>query len=753
MKHRFIISILFFSCLLFCSLATSGQVKNKVNYTAFVDPYIGSGGHGHVFIGANVPFGALQLGPQNIYKGWDWCSGYHYSDSIIIGFSHTHLSGSGCCDLGDVLLMPYIGKVRTARGEQNDIQGCASSYFSHSNEKVSPGYYSVLMDNGVGVELTATERVGMHHYTYPATGERRLLINLEEGIGNTSYDTYLKKIDDYTIEGYRFVNGWCPNRKVFFYMKYNQPIQSLQLFDSDKSVGYNVFRSKAVKGVVTFKNSIKDVLVKVSISSVSCSNAAMNMNTEMPGWNFGSVHQQAVSKWNKQLSCIDIASADIVSKRIFYTALYHAFIVPNLYCDVNGDFRGHDGKIYTKNKWENYSTFSLWDTYRSLNPLFTIIQKKRVSHFVNSFLSIYDQQGKLPIWALVGGDTECMPGYSSVPVIADAYLKGISGFDATRALNDMISTATNQKQIGIPYLMQKGYIPCDKVYESVSTALEYAADDWGIALMAKKMGRIADYQNFLKRGHYYTRYFDKSIGFVRPVMNDGSWRTPYNPFTSIHENGDFTEGTGWQYTFFVPQHPEGLIELMGGESKFLAKLDSLFIVHGDMGKLASPDITGLVGQYAHGNEPCHHMAYLYDYAGEQWKTADRIRMIQRTFYTDSIDGICGNEDCGQMSAWHILSAMGFYQVNPSNGVFAFGSPLFKKAVINLPGGKHFTIVAKNNSDKNVYIQSVTLNGKSYKNAYILYNDIMKGGNLTFIMGNQPNKSFGAAPANRPKTAQ
>lgn len=753
MKHRFIISILFFSCLLFCSLATSGQVKNKVNYTAFVDPYIGSGGHGHVFIGANVPFGALQLGPQNIYKGWDWCSGYHYSDSIIIGFSHTHLSGSGCCDLGDVLLMPYIGKVRTARGEQNDIQGCASSYFSHSNEKVSPGYYSVLMDNGVGVELTATERVGMHHYTYPATGERRLLINLEEGIGNTSYDTYLKKIDDYTIEGYRFVNGWCPNRKVFFYMKYNQPIQSLQLFDSDKSVGYNVFRSKAVKGVVTFKNSIKDVLVKVSISSVSCSNAAMNMNTEMPGWNFGSVHQQAVSKWNKQLSCIDIASADIVSKRIFYTALYHAFIVPNLYCDVNGDFRGHDGKIYTKNKWENYSTFSLWDTYRSLNPLFTIIQKKRVSHFVNSFLSIYDQQGKLPIWALVGGDTECMPGYSSVPVIADAYLKGISGFDATRALNDMISTATNQKQIGIPYLMQKGYIPCDKVYESVSTALEYAADDWGIALMAKKMGRIADYQNFLKRGHYYTRYFDKSIGFVRPVMNDGSWRTPYNPFTSIHENGDFTEGTGWQYTFFVPQHPEGLIELMGGESKFLAKLDSLFIVHGDMGKLASPDITGLVGQYAHGNEPCHHMAYLYDYAGEQWKTADRIRMIQRTFYTDSIDGICGNEDCGQMSAWHILSAMGFYQVNPSNGVFVFGSPLFKKAVINLPGGKHFTIVAKNNSDKNVYIQSVTLNGKSYKNAYILYNDIMKGGNLTFIMGNQPNKSFGAAPANRPKTAQ
>ena len=433
--------------------------------------------------------------------------------------------------------------------------------------------------------------------------------------------------------------------------------------------------------------------------------------------------------------------------------MYHAFIAPTLYCDVNGEFRGHDDKVYSNNSWKNYSTFSLWDTYRTLNPLFTILKPKLVGDMVNSYLSIFDQQGKLPIWPLVGGETECMPGYSAVPVIADAYLKGIQGFDAERAYNNMVSSATYDKQKGVTYVMERGYIPADKIHESTSIALEYAADDWGIAQVAKKMGKQADYETFLKRGKYYEQYFDKSLNYMRPRMDDGGWRTPYSPFRSVHGTGDFTEGTGWQYTFFVPQHPEGLIALMGGDANFITKLDSLFIVEGDMGEGASADISGLIGQYAHGNEPSHHVAYLYPYAGEQWKTAEKVRYIQDVFYTDQPEGVIGNEDCGQMSAWHIMSALGFYQVNPSNGVFVFGSPLFPKATVRLENGKTFEVVAEGNSKENIYIQSATLNGQPYDKSYILYEDIMKGGTLTFVMGNTPNKAFGAAPESRPKTAE
>jgi len=448
-----------------------------------------------------------------------------------------------------------------------------------------------------------------------------------------------------------------------------------------------------------------------------------------------------------------ILTKDERAKKVFYTAMYHAFIAPTLYCDANGDFRGHDDKVYTNNTWKNYSTFSLWDTYRTLHPLFTIIKPQYVSDLVNSMLSIYDQQEKLPIWPLIGGETDQMPGYSAVPIIADAYLKGFTGFDADRAYRYMVASSVYEKQNGVPYVLEKGYIPCDKVREATSIAMEYAADDWGIALMAKKMGKTEDYQNYLKRGKYYTQYFDKDINFIRPKMNDGSWRTPYDPIQSIHSVGDFCEGNGWHYTFFVPQHPEGLIELMGGDAPFISKLDSLFLVEGELGENASPDISGLIGMYAHGNEPSHHVTYLYPYAGEQWKTAEKVRYIQDVFYTDQPEGIIGNEDCGQMSAWHIMSALGFYQVNPSNGVFVFGSPLFDKASVHLPEGKTFEVVAQNNSKENVYIQSVLLNGKPYNNSYILYDDIVKGGNLTFVMGNTPNKEFGAAPENRPKTAE
>lgn len=742
-------------CLTFFafSCTTQEKVENKTDYTVYVDPYIGSGEHGHVFVGANVPFGAIQAGPQNIHKGWDWCSGYHYSDSVIIGFSHTHLSGTGCADLGDILLMPYTGEVRTARGEQDNIEGTASSYYKHANETVSPGYYSLLMDNGVKVELTTTERTALHRYTYPEGSEQRLLINLKEGNGDKAYETYLKKIDDNTIEGFRFSKGWSPRHKVYFTMKTDQPIESLAVFNDDAVAGNDELSGESVKGVVTFKNNTPNVQVKIAISSVSCANALANMNAEVEHWDFDQVHNDAIDKWNNQLASVVIDTKDERAKKIFYTSMYHAFIAPTLYCDVNGDFRGHDDKVYTNNNWKNYSTFSLWDTYRTLNPLFTIIKPEMVGDIVNSFLSIYDQQGKLPIWPLVGGETECMPGYSAVPIIADAYLKGFTDFDAERAYADMVSSATYEKQNGVPYVLEKGYIPCDKIHEATSIAMEYAADDWGISQMAKKMGKTEDYQTFLKRGKYYEQYYDKDINFIRPKMNDGSWRTPYNPFRSVHGVGDFTEGTGWQYTFFVPQHPEGLIALMGGDANFVSKLDSLFIVEGDMGEGASSDISGLIGQYAHGNEPSHHVAYLYPYAGEQWKTAEKVRFIQDEFYTDKPEGVIGNEDCGQMSAWHIMSALGFYQVNPSNGVLVFGSPLFDKASVRLPDGKTFDIVAHNNSKDNIYIQSVLLNGKPYNNSYILYDDVMKGGNLTFVMGNTPNKEFGAAPENRPKTAE
>ena len=744
-------------CLAFlaysCATPEKSGSEEATDYTAYVDPYIGSGEHGHVFVGANVPFGAVQVGPQNIFKGWDWCSGYHYSDSIIIGFSHTHLSGTGCSDLGDILLMPYTGEVRTLRGEQDNIKGAASSYYSHANESVEPGYYSLLMDNGVKAELTATERVALHRYTYPAEGDRRLLINLKEGIGDVAYDTYLKKVDEYTVEGYRFSKGWSPRHKVFFTLKSEQPIASLAVFNDDQPAGNDELKGESVKGVITFKSDAPTVLVKVAISSVSCENALANLQAELADWNFDGVRNEATRKWNEQLACIDIDTPDERAKKIFYTAMYHMFIAPTLYCDVNGDFRGHDDKVYTNNTWKNYSTFSLWDTYRTLHPLFTIIKPQYVPDLVNSMLSIYDQQEKLPIWPLIGGETNQMPGYSAVPVIADAYLKGITGFDAERAYQAMVASSVYEKQNGVPYVLEKGYIPCDKVREATSIAMEYAADDWGIALMAKKMGKTDDYQTYLKRGKYYAQYFDKSINFIRPKMNDGSWRTPYDPFRSVHSVGDFCEGNGWHYTFFVPQHPEGLIALMGGDAPFIAKLDSLFTAEGEMGAEASPDISGLIGMYAHGNEQSHHVTYLYSYAGEPWKTAEKVRFIQDEFYTDQPEGVIGNEDCGQMSAWHVMSAMGFYQVNPSNGVYVFGSPLFPKATIHLPEGKTFEIVAQNNNKENIYIQSVTLNGQPYEKSYILYEDIMKGGNLTFVMGNTPNKAFGAAPENRPKTAE
>ena len=737
-----------------CFLLAAGNGVAQRDYSKsegllrYVDPYIGSGYHGHVFVGTSVPYGMVQLGPNNIHKGWDWCSGYHYSDSILIGFSHTHLSGTGCTDLGDILIMP-LNEIRTPRGNQDDIRDGYASRYSHDNEIARPEYYSLLLDRyDIKAELTATDRVGFHRYTYPDGKPASILIDLREGNGSNAYDSYIRKIDDYTVEGYRYVRGWSPSRKVYFVLKSDKKIEQFTAYDDNTPKPWNQLKVASVKSVLTFGYE-KEVKVKVAISSVSCANALMNLQAELSHWDFDKTVKMSADRWNKQLARMSVETDNEPAKRIFYTAHYHTMIAPTLYCDVNGEYRGMNDMIYTDPKKANYTTLSLWDTYRALHPLMTIVQPEMVDKVVNSMLSIYHQQDKLPIWPLMSGETNCMPGYSSVPVIADAYLKGFTGFDAEEALQAMKATATYEKQKGIPHVLEKEYIPADKVHEATSIAMEYAVDDWGIAAMAHKMGKYEDAATYAKRAHYYKNYFDSSSHFIRPKLEDGSWRTPYDPARSIHTVGDFCEGNGWQYTFFAPQDPYGLIGLFGGDKPFTAKLDNFFTNNDSMGEGASSDITGLIGQYAHGNEPSHHVAYLYAYAGEQWKTAEKVRFIMDEFYTDKPDGIIGNEDCGQMSAWYLLSSMGLYQVNPSDGIFVFGSPCFKKVEMKVRGGKTFTVEAPNNNKENIYIQKVYLNGKPYNKSYITYDDIINGSTLKFVMGKKPNKNFGKAPANRP----
>ena len=715
-----------------------------------VDPMIGTGFHGHVFVGASVPFGMVQVGPNNIDKGWDWCSGYHYSDSILIGFSHNHLSGTGCGDLGDVMLMPMTVP-NVVRGEQKDISKGYASKYRHQTEVAHPHYYSVMLDRyGIKAELTATTRVGLHRYTYPAGKPSYLLVNLKDGVGSITVGSMIRRVDDYTIEGYRYTRGWSPMRKTYFVLKANKKIRDLKLYAHDRHIdGVPQLRDKAVKGILDFGGE-KEVMVKVALSSVSCANAAANMAAEMPGFDFQGTADACRSQWEDRLSRIDVTTSDATAKRVFYTSLYHTMIAPSVLCDVNGEYRGIDDMIYTAKGFTNYTTLSLWDTYRTLCPLFTLVNPEIVPHLVNTMLSVYKQNDKLPIWTLHSGETECMPGYSSVPIIADAYLKGFSGFDPAEALHAMVATATYRNQKGVPYVLERGYIPADSVHESVSIAMEYSVDDWGIAAMARKMGKADVADRFAKRAMLYKQYFDKDIQFVRPIMADGSWRTPYDPANSIHMTGDFTEGNGWQYTFFAPHDVYGLINLFGGDKPFIAKLDAFFVNNDSMGEQASADITGLIGQYAHGNEPSHHIAYMYAYVGEQWKTAQKVRYIMDEFYTAAPDGVIGNEDCGQMSAWYVLSSMGFYQENPSDGTMVFGSPRFDAMKVKLRGGNTLTIEARGNSPKNIYIQKVMLNGKPYNKSYITYHELLQGGTLTFVMGAKPNKKFGSAPSARPR---
>ena len=740
--------------LLFSACKNEKPVKTEaVDLTSYVDPFIGTGYHGHVFLGANVPFGGVQTGPVNFVKGWDWCSGYHYSDSIVTGFSQLHLSGTGIGDLGDVLVTPYTGEIKSSPGTlKNPLEGYASLY-SHKDEIAKAGYYSVIMKKyDIHVELTATERVAFHKYTFPEGKEAHIAINLTSGIGwDQPVETFLKKSDARTYIGYRFSSGWAKDQRLWFAIRTSKPAESFQLFNDDKAVSGDSARGAKIVGILNLSTSNdEEVMLKIGISPVSAENALANISAEIPDWNFNNVVAEAKAKWNKELGKIVVKGKNESDLRTFYTALYHSFTHPVLFNDHNGDYRGTDGNVYHKPGFVNYSIFSLWDTYRAEHPLFTLLEPERVPDMINTMLNIYKQQGKLPVWHLMGNETDCMVGYSAVPVIADAFFKGFKGFDVNLAYEAM-KVSSARDDYGLKYLKEKGYIPADKEKESVSKALEYCISDWCIAEMAKKLGKNDDFEYYRKRAESYKQYFDQLRQFMRAKLDNGKFREPFSPFRSIHEWGDYTEGNAWQYTWLVPEDVEGLINLFGGDKPFLAKLDSLFVVQGDMGEDASADISGLIGQYAHGNEPSHHVTYMFAYAGEQWLTAEKNRLIQRSFYSDKPDGLCGNEDCGQMSAWYIFSSMGFYPVNPAGGAFVFGSPLFDEVTISLPGDKEFTVKSVNNSDQNMYIQSVKLNGAIYTRSYITYKEIMNGGTLELEMGPKPNYQFGAATDDRPKS--
>jgi predicted alpha-1,2-mannosidase len=728
------------------------QQKDSANLTRFVDPYIGTGFHGHVFLGANVPFGAVQLGPTEVTRGWDWCSGYHYSDSLLIGFSHTHLSGTGIGDLGDILVMPATGE--GMQQEKDMPKAPKSGYyslFSHRQEKAAPGYYEVLLKRyGIKARLTASERVGFHQYTFPASADARVLIDLETGIGwDSPVDTYIEKVNDSTLAGYRFSKGWAPDQRIYFTAVFSKRFRSLQLFDSTEAKNGGRLKGVKVRAVAFFTTTANEkIYVKVGISPVGIQNSAANISAEIPGWDFEAVRRNADLAWNKELQKLRVTTISPARSRIFYTALYHTMIAPSAFNDHNGDYRGTDMNVYPKASFTNLTTFSLWDTYRAAHPLFTLLQPQRVNDMINTMLAIYQQQGKLPIWHLMGNETNTMPGNSAIPVIADAYLKGFRGFDVKLAYEAMTRTA-NRNERGLSFVKELGFIPADTMVESVAMGLEYSIDDWCLAQVAKAMGNQKDYEQFSRRGAYYKNYFDPSVGFMRGKLSATEWRVPFDPFISRHMKDDFTEGNAWQYTWLAPQDVYGLIQLQGGEQRFTQKLDSLFIVKGNLGKEASGDITGLIGQYAHGNEPSHHITYLYAWVGQPWKTADKVRFIMDSLYTAMPGGLCGNEDVGQMSAWYVLSALGFYPVNPAGGYYVFGSPLINSAVLQLPGGKSFSIRVLNNSAQNKYIQSIVLNGMPWKKTYILHSTIMAGGTITIKMGNKPSPTWGVAAADRP----
>ena len=711
------------AALVVCFSATAVAATMQ-NLTQYVNQYVGTGGHGHTFMGANVPFGLVQLGPTEPTRGWDWCSGYYYDDDELIGFGHMHLSGTGIGCLGDVAFLPVKDFKQT------------SARFTHDAEKVHPGYYSLqLTDPNVLVELTATERCGFHRYTFKDGAKAQLALDLSQCIGwDKLNDCLLTQESATRLTGFRRSNGWAADRRIYFSIDFSQPV-TVHRLDSMERV------------VVSVADNTKPLLVKVALSPVSIDKAKLNMQAEMADWDFDATVKAADDAWNRELARIQIQTNDQTKKRVFYTAMYHLMTSCSKFNDVDREYRGADGKVH-KADFTNYTTLSLWDTYRAAHPLMTVAFPEMQRDFAQTFLNIYKQQGRLPVWHLMGSETDCMVGNPGAIVLADLTMKGFVE-DKELALEAL--KATQMKDIRSLGLLKKhGYIPwnLEPENETVAKALEYCAADDGVAKVAKLLGKVDDYEYFFNRSRSYKKYYDPETRFMRAVGTDGKFRLPFNPFFAEHRTNDYTEGNAWQYTFLVPHDVKGLIQLFGSDKAFMSKLDSLFFVEGWAGDNASPDMSGMTGQYAHGNEPSHHVIYMYNYAGRPDKAAPLLRKMLNEMYLDQPDGLSGNEDVGQMSAWYILSSVGLYQVDPVGGRFVIGSPLFDKATVNVGAGKTFTVVAKNNSDRNIYVQSARLNGKALKNSYIEFNDIRHGGTLELVMGPNPSK-WGAAAACRP----
>jgi len=715
-------------------------ITQTVNYETYVNPFIGTGGHGHTFPGATVPFGMVQLSPDTRIDGsWDGCSGYHYSDTIIYGFSHTHLNGTGCSDYGDIMFMPFNNASTTDHKNY-------SSQFSHTNEKASAGYYSVKLNNGISAELTATTRVGLHRYTFPQNKPAHVILDLTHR--DKTLESYVKITGPRTIEGFRRSEAWAKDQYIYFVAEFSEDFTS-ETFINDTSLNNqqtknNLFSGQNVKTIFKFATTKKAILLKVGVSTVSVDGAKKNMQQELPGWDFGKTKSNAEALWHQELAKIEISSSDVEKLTVFYTALYHTMIQPNIAMDVDGMYRGRDNKIHKAEGFTYYSVFSLWDTFRAAHPLYTVIDQKRTSDFINTFLAQYEQGGRLPVWELASNETDCMIGYHAVSVIADAMVKGIKGFDYNKAFEASKHSAMLD-HLGLQAYKQNGVITMDDEPESVSKTLEYAYDDWCIAQMANVLGKTNEYDYFIKRSQNWKNTFDPITGFMRPKKN-GGWLTPFDP---SEVNNNFTEGNSWQYSFFVPQDIYGLVDMMGGNNVFEKKLDEIFHADSKTTGREQADITGLIGQYAQGNEPSHHIAYLYNYVGKPFKAQKRIRQILSDFYKNTPDGLIGNEDCGQMSAWYVLSAMGFYPVCPGSIYYELGSPIFPSCNIHLENGNAINLFTKNYSDQNYYVSKVLVNDKTLSGSTISYDELadksgmMNGIKVSFEMsattkGKTPN---------------
>jgi predicted alpha-1,2-mannosidase len=737
------ISMVFYSC------EKRAQLENQTfDLVKYIDPMIGTDGHGHTYPGASMPFGLVQVSPDNGITGWDWVGGYHYSSDTIVGFSHTHVSGTGIGDMLDILILPTNKSVRYDR--KDTIPFSFHPYystFSHDNETAEAGYYSVLLDeSGINVELTASKRAGFHKYNFPEVDTCAVLVDLGLSVNTDSVTTsHIKVISDTLITGFRYSSGWAKNQKTFFAIRFSKPLISYDLISSD-SIFFDAVTSiegQHVKGILRFiPHDNKELMIKVGISAVSEENALISINNEIQDWNFEMAKNNAQSAWNKQLNKIKVTSEDDKLLKIFYTAMYHSMLAPNTFSDSIDNntyqYRTIDDMIYTDTAFCNYHTFSLWDTYRAAHPLFTIIQQDLVQDFVRSMLAHYRDTGLLPVWSLWGNETETMIGYHAIPVIYDAYKKGLLPDLSADSLYTAMKASAFQNKRETPLYIEYGYIPADTLNNTVSKTLEYAFDDWCIAQMAKDLDKMDEHYYFMERAGNYMNVFDSTTLFMRAKLANGQWKESFDPLDTRYRN-DYTEGNAWQYTWYVPHDVPQLIQMMGGPEIFEKKLDSLFIIEPNMGEEAALDVSGMIGQYVHGNEPSHHIIYLYNYIDKPWKTQEKVSEIINTMYDDSPAGLCGNEDCGQMSAWLIFNAIGFYPVNPANGIYNLGIPLFQRAEIDLPGIKSFIIQKKNNAPENKYVKSVTLNGEKISDFSITHQQIMNGGILEFEMTNKPAK--------------